>query len=97
MPPGPRAQVTERASALSFINNLDARLRVVARLQLATRFNQPMRLRLRLFYDNEPAGTLSFELNGYSPAEAVALARDVSASPIIMREIDDCLCADPAE
>lgn len=85
------------STGLSFINNLDAQLRAIAELQLATRNRPVTRLRLKLFYSGEPAGRLSFDLNGFSPAEAVALARDIGSHPLIMREIDDCLCADLAE
>lgn len=83
--------------ALNFINVVDTHLRVVSRLQLATEAHHTIRLHLSLFYDNHPAGSLSFDLNGFSPAEAVALARDIKSNQYILREIDEYLCGDLIE
>jgi hypothetical protein len=98
---GKRAPLDHRlvdgAGGLSFINNIDAQLRVIAELQLATAAHHVIRLRLRLFYSGKPAGVLSFDLNGFSPAEAVALARDIAGNHTIMREIDEYLCGDLVE
>lgn len=82
---------------LCFINRLDAQLRAVAELQLATRLHQVTRLRLKLFYSGAPIGALSFDLNGFRPSEAVALARDIGSNAAIMREIDEYLCGDLVE
>ncbi|WP_432697576.1 hypothetical protein ACQUQP_04280 [Marinobacterium sp. YM272] len=83
--------------ALNFINVVDRHLRVVSRLQLATEPHHSIRLDLSLFYDNHPAGSLSFDLNGFSPAESVALARDIKSNPYLLREIDEYLCGDLIE
>ncbi|TCK02265.1 hypothetical protein [Marinobacterium mangrovicola] len=84
-------------SALNFINVVDSHLRVVSRLQLATEAHHTIRLHLSLFYDNQQAGSLSFDLNGFSPAESVALARDIKSNHYILREIDEYLCGDMVE
>lgn len=83
--------------ALNFINMVDAHLRVVSRLQLATEPHHTIRLHLSLFYDTHPSGALSFDLNGFSPAEGVALARDIKSNQYILREIDEYLCGDLIE
>ncbi|GGC11256.1 hypothetical protein GCM10011352_42220 [Marinobacterium zhoushanense] len=91
------AGLAHKAAGLSFINAIDAHLRVVARLRLATELHHSIRLQLSLFYDNQPTGSLSFDLNGFSPSEGVALARNIGANHYIMREIDEYLCGDMVE
>lgn len=83
--------------ALTFINVVDTHLRVVSYLQLATETYHAIRLHLSLFYDNQPAGSLSFDLNGFSPAESVFLARNIKSNHYILREIDQYLCGDLIE
>ncbi|WP_036233489.1 hypothetical protein [Marinobacterium litorale] len=90
-------RMVQGAGGLSFMNAVDSHLRVISELQLATQAHHVIRLRLKLFYDNEPAGILSFDLNGYSPAEAVSVARNIGANQYIMREIDEYLCGDMVE
>ena len=53
--------------------------------------NQVWRLSLTLFYDRDPAGKISFDLQGYSREEAEALAKNIPRSAFIMREIDEYL------
>ncbi|MYM62289.1 hypothetical protein GSF27_02855 [Pseudomaricurvus sp. HS19] len=48
-------------------------------------------LKIKLVYDGEPAGELSFNLNGYDHAEAEAVARNIHSNDYLMREIDEYL------
>ena len=58
-----------------------------------TSLSQPpsWRMLVRLYYDNEPAGTTSFNLQGYSREEAEHLARHLGENAFVMREIDEFL------
>ncbi|KEA62960.1 hypothetical protein ADIMK_2930 [Marinobacterium lacunae] len=91
------SRVMAEMGGLGFINTIDRHLRVVAGLRLATKVHHCIRLDLRLFYDGQSAGALSFELEGFSPAEGVALARNIGGNQLIMREIDHYLCGDVGE
>ena len=65
------------------------------KLKAAISLSEPSRdhwiLTIRLHYDGEPAGQLSFTLNGYHQAEAETIARNIRSNDYLMREIDEYL------
>lgn len=74
---------------LDLITQLEGKLKAAINLQpLAT---DSWRLSLKLVYDGHPAGSLSFDLNGYGEGEAREIARNVSSNAYLMREIDEYL------
>ncbi len=77
------------ADSMDFITALEGRL--MAAVNLMPKGANSWLLSLRLVYDGTPAGTLSFDLNGYSAAEAGELARNIRSQPFLMREIDEYL------
>jgi hypothetical protein len=48
-------------------------------------------MRVRLFYDGEPAGATSFLLRGYNREEAENIARNLRSNSYLMKEIDEFL------
>lgn len=76
-------------SGLDLITHLEGRLR--AAINLSQREREGWLLTIRLLYDGQPAGTLSFNLDGYSAEEAETLARNIPRSQALMREIDEHL------
>lgn len=48
-------------------------------------------LEVQLHYEGAPAGTTTFNLHGYSQAEAEAVARDIKNNAFLMHEIDQFL------
>lgn len=75
--------------SLDLIVQLEGKLKAAIHLQpIASKLWE---LSLRLMYDGEPAGQLSFNLNGYSQQEAQAIARSVGSNDFLMREIDEYL------
>ncbi len=77
-----------------FICRLDDSLRATVALQPHQTEVDCWVLTLQLFYQLHPAGETSFTLRGYSEQEAIALARDIGASPFIRNEIDQFLWSD---
>lgn len=75
--------------SLDLITQLEGKLKAAINLEPLP--GDSWRLSLRLVYDGEPAGTLSFNLNGYNPEEARDIARNVSSNAFLMREIDEFL------
>jgi hypothetical protein len=73
----------------AFITCLEGSLRAAVQV---TRIGEDIwRLSLNLHYAGDPAGTLSFTLNGYSQEDAFELAKNVGESQFIMREVDEYL------
>lgn len=77
------------AAGIDLIAHLEGKLRAAINLEPVT--EDVWCLSLKLMYDGEPAGTLSFNLNGYDQGEALEVARNVSSNPYLMREIDEYL------
>lgn len=75
--------------SLNLIARLEGKLKAAINLEpLAA---DTWKLSLKLVYDGEPAGNLSFNLNGYGEEEARDIARNISSNPFLMREIDEFL------
>lgn len=75
--------------SLDLIAHLEGKLKAAINVQPEA--DDCWKLSLRLVYDGHPAGTVSFNLNGYSAQEAQNIARNVSSNAFIMREIDEYL------
>lgn len=73
-----------------FITLLEGRLKAAVELRPATTEGHWLLL-LRLFYEGNAAGVLSFNLSGYSREEACAVAANIPANAFLMREIDEYL------
>ncbi|GAB1257729.1 hypothetical protein [Aurantivibrio plasticivorans] len=74
---------------VSLITALENRLK--AAINLTAMSDDGWLLSLKLMYDGEPAGELSFNLHGYSEDEALQIAKDVKNNHFLMREIDEYL------
>jgi hypothetical protein len=46
---------------------------------------------VKLIYDGESVGTISFNLQGYTESEAEDIARNLKSNASLMREIDEYL------
>jgi len=46
---------------------------------------------VKLFYEGEPTGMISFNLQGYTESEAEDIARNLKTNAMLMREIDEFL------
>ncbi len=75
--------------SMDLIAHLEGKLK--AAVNLAPASADTWRLSLRLMYDGEPAGSLSFDLNGYDATEAREVAQNISDNAFLMREIDEYL------
>ena len=71
------------------ITTLEGKLK--AAVDLSKRNDDLWLLKVKLVYDGEPAGELSFNLNGYDHAEAEQVARNIHHNDYLMREIDEYL------
>lgn len=78
---------------LNLITQLEGGLK--ATIELAPALDAPenidWHMHVHLYYDGDPVGDTSFNLNGYSQAEAVHLAKSIRHNAYIMKEIDDFL------
>lgn len=79
--------------SLNLITQLEGSLKAAVELTPARNApdNVDWRLRIQLFYSGDPVGNTSFNLNGYSQAEAFHLAKSIRHNAYIMKEIDDFL------
>ena len=77
------------AEPLDFIAKLEGKLKAAINLRQCT--ESSWKLSLKLMYDGEPAGNLSFNLDGYTLQEATQLAQNISQNAFVMREIDEYL------
>ncbi|MBE0505596.1 MAG: hypothetical protein IBX50_02620 [Marinospirillum sp.] len=75
------------------ISHLEGNLRAVMELQPAAEAESWL-LQVKLIYDGEPAGEISFNLLHYTEEEARHLAHNITDHGFIMREIDDLLFGD---
>lgn len=75
------------------ISHLEGSLRAVMELQPAAEAESWLLL-VKLIYDGEPAGEISFNLLNYTEEEARHLAHNITDHGFIMREIDDLLFGD---
>lgn len=76
---------------LNLITSLEGKLKACLSLSPAPHGAEAWSLEVRLFYDGAPAGTTTFQLHGYSQAEAEAIARDIRRNEFLMQEIDQLL------
>lgn len=75
--------------AFNLISQLEGRLK--ACISLNPQEIDSWLMRVQLFYDGEPAGITSFNLQGYSAEEAEDIARNLKTNAFLMREIDEFL------
>ncbi|MEE2733289.1 MAG: hypothetical protein VYA55_20890 [Pseudomonadota bacterium] len=76
---------------LNFITQLERNLKAHIRLNPDPQQSADWNLEIQLFYQGHPAGRTSFNLHGYSQAEAENIARTVKDNHFMMREIDEYL------
>ena len=74
------------------INRIDQHLRVLAEIGFSSQ--NPIQLKLQLFYDTDPLGTLSFNLHEYSIEDCQELVKNIAQNAFLMRQIDEYLAAD---
>ena len=74
---------------MHLISQLEGKLKAAIHLQRLSVSSWV--LSLNLMYDGHPAGSLSFNLDGYDADEAQTLAKNVSGNAFLMREIDEHL------
>ncbi|AOV16053.1 hypothetical protein BJI67_02285 [Acidihalobacter aeolianus] len=87
-------QEIDELSALHFINQIDAHLRVVSKIRIAADTgDHPPRviLLLELLYDKSRVDKLSFDLHNHSYADIIEVARNVGDNEYLMCEIDNLL------
>ena len=75
--------------SLDLITLLEGKLKAAVNLRPQTA--DCWTLSLKLMYDGHPAGTLSFNLNGYDEQEARTIAKNIPDNAFLMREIDEYL------
>ncbi len=78
-------------SALDLIVQLEAKLKASVRLLPVPHRADTWLLEVRLYYEGRASGRTSFTLQGYSQAEAEAVARDIRNNDFLMQEIDQFL------
>lgn len=76
---------------LNLITQLERKLQAYLRLLPAPGAGDAWRLEVQLYYEGAPAGTTTFNLQGYTQAEAEALARNIRQNDYLMHEIDQFL------
>ena len=74
-----------------FITSLEGKLKAAIHLEQRNAEAATWLLSIKLLYDGEPAGNLSFNLDGYAAEEALSVARNVPNNAYMMREIDEYL------
>lgn len=75
--------------SLDLIAQLEGKLKAAINVQREA--EDCWKISLRLVYDGHPAGTVSFNLNGYNAQEAREIAQNIPDNAYIMREIDEYL------
>lgn len=80
-----------------FINQLDRSLKAVASLHAQDSSNEPIQLKVGIYYHNEFVGSLSFFLHKYDDQEAMSLAKNIGSSEFIVDAIDQYLAGDVVE
>ncbi len=75
----------------NFISNLEGNLRACISLESHEKNAGYWIMRVQLFYQGEPAGVTSFNLQGYNQEEATDVAMNLNKNPFLMREIDEFL------
>ena len=76
---------------LNLITTLERQLKAHIRLNPTPGEESNWKLEIELFYQGHPAGRTSFNLHGYTQAEAENVARTVKDNHFMMREIDEYL------
>ncbi|MEZ5529406.1 MAG: hypothetical protein R3E57_05685 [Porticoccaceae bacterium] len=79
---------------LNLITPLEGELKAAVTLLPHGEHKDCWLLEIALFHSGDPAGTTSFNLNGYSREEAEDIARNIKSNPFLMREIDEHLWGD---
>jgi hypothetical protein len=80
---------TESEKSYYVISQLEGPLKACIRLQLQE--NSIWLMTVKLFYDGESVGSISFNLQGYTESEAEDVARNIKSNAMLMREIDEFL------
>lgn len=75
----------------NLITQLERKLKACLSLSAAPHGADAWLLEVQLFYDGAPAGTTTFNLQGYTQEEAEAIARDIRNNEFLMQEIDQFL------
>lgn len=75
----------------NLITPLEGNLKAAVQLRPVPRREHEWVLDINLFYDGNAAGTTSFNLYGYSRADAEQVARSIRDNEYLMKEIDDFL------
>ena len=75
---------------LNLITQLEGNLKAFIQLSPQPQ-NKLWLLDINLFYEGEPAGCTSFNLQGYDQHEAEHIARNIRKNEFMMKEIDEFL------
>ena len=79
---------SEVSQDFSFITRLDNKLNAGISLQPSNARTDSWVMHVHLFYEGESAGITSFNLHGYSEAEAQTVVKNLRHNAQIMYEID---------
>lgn len=77
--------------SLDLITVLEGDLKAFVSLSKVNNDENDWLLKIRLFFEEEPVGFTSFNLNGYSQEEAERIARNIKKNEFMMKEIDEFL------
>lgn len=75
--------------SLDLITSLEGKLKAAVNLKKVA--ESSWQLKLKLMYDGDPAGNLSFNLDGYDESEVESIAKNIQNNAFMMREIDEYL------
>ncbi len=73
------------------ITRLEDKLKAVTILKSESQEDSNWELVVKLFYEQQPVGVISFTLRGYCLEEAEYMAGHIKDHPHLMREIDEFL------
>ena len=76
------------------ITRLEDKLKAVTTLKAEPQEEGSWELVVKLFYEQQPVGAISFTLRGYRLEEAEHMAAHIKDHPYLMREIDEFLWGD---
>ena len=79
------------AEDFTYITLLEGKLKACISLLSREKNAGYWTMKVRLTYENEPAGVTSFNLHGYSRAEAEEVARNFGSNQYLMQQVDEFL------
>lgn len=87
-------------SSLHLINKIDDHLKIVSSIEIINKEeDMPPRviLLLEIYYNNNKAGNLSFDLHNYEYEEIISLVKNIRDNEFLLQEVDNFLGGDIVE